>query len=183
MACEIDGGRIVDCKDSLGGIKAIYIGNYEDIVSQSEFAQTTNTVTAIKAQTFFEFELRPELSSLVVNYMADPASGTTFFEQVLSCTFQKLTVTDIADIKELCQGRPNIWVLDNNLKCWLLGAEFGCNVTGGNIQTGVAYGDLNGFTIDFTGREQNPIFLANAGTLGVANYPLDSVTNATVTAA
>lgn len=184
MACNIDSGRIVDCKNSLGGLKTVYIGNYIDMVSQTEFAAvTSDTVTAIKAQDFFEFELRPELSSLVVNYQADAASGTTFFEQILSLTFQKLDATDIATIKELCQGRPNIWVLDNNQKCWLIGAEFGCNVSGGNIQTGVAYSDMSGFTMDLTGREQNPIFLATAGVVGATNYPLDNVTNATITLA
>lgn len=184
MPCVIDSGRIVDCKDSLGGIKAIYIGNYKDMVTQTAWAAASaDTVTAIESQTFFEFELRPELSSLVVNYMADPASGTTFFEQVLSVTFQKLDATDIADIRELCQGRPNIWVLDNNLKCWLLGAEFGCNVTGGNLQTGTTYAEMSGYTMDFTAREVNPIWLATAGVVGVANYPLDNVTDATVTPA
>lgn len=184
MACDISSGRIVDCKDSLGGIKAVYIGNYKDMITQTDWAAASNdTVTAIAAQTFYEFELRPELSSLTVNYQSDPASGTTFFEQVLSVTFQKLDATDIADIRELCEGRPNIWILDNNAKCWLIGAEFGCNVSGGSIMTGVAYSDLNGFTMDFTAREQNPIWLATAGVAGAANYPLDNVTNATVTAA
>ena len=183
MACIIDSGRIVDCKDSLGGLKTVYIGNYIDMVSQAAWtAATADTVTAIGTQEFFEFELRPELSSLVVNYQADAASGTTFFEQVLSLTFQKLDATDIATIRELCQGRPNIWVLDNNQKCWLIGAEFGCNVSGGNLQTGMAYSDMSGFTMDLTGREQNPIWLATAGVLGVANYPLDNVTNALVAA-
>ena len=82
MACDISGGRIVDCKDSVGGIKAVYIGNYKDMVSQTAWAAATNdTVTTIDTQTFYEFELRPELSSLTVNYNADPNSGTTFFEQ------------------------------------------------------------------------------------------------------
>jgi hypothetical protein len=187
MACNISSGRLVDCKDSLGGIKTIYIsGNadYVDMVSTSDWTAASNdTVTQIATQTFFEFELRPELSSLTVNYQSDPASGTTFFEQVLSVTFQKLDATDIADIRELCQGRPNIWILDNNAKCWLIGAEFGCNVSGGSILTGVSYADLNGFTMDFTAREQNPIWLANPGTVGATDYPLDQVTNAAVTAA
>ena len=184
MACNISSGRIVDCKDSLGGIKQIFIGNYIDMVSQTNWlAASDDTVTAIATQTFYEFELRPELSSLTVNYQSDAASGTTFFEQVLSVTFQKLDATDIADIRELCEGRPNIWILDNNAKCWLIGAEFGCNVSGGMIQTGVAYSDLNGFTIDFNAREQNPIWLATAGVVGAANYPLDLVTNAVVIAA
>jgi hypothetical protein len=147
-------------------------------------AATADTVTAIAAQTFYEFELRPELSSLTVNYQSDPASGTTFFEQVLSCTFQKLDATDIADIRSLCQGRPNIWILDNNDNCWLIGAENGCNVSGGSIMTGVAFSDLNGFTIDFTAREANPIWLATASAgAGTVNYPLDNVTGSTVTEA
>lgn len=185
MACDISGGRIVDCKDSVGGIKAVYIGNYKDMVSQTAWAAATNdTVTAIDTQTFYEFELRPELSSLTVNYNADPNSGTTFFEQQLSLTFQKLDATDIADIRALCQGRPNIWVLDNNDNAWLIGAEHGCNVTGGSIQTGTAFGDLTGFTLDFTAKESNPIWIASASAgAGTANYPLDTVTGATVTVA
>lgn len=185
MACDISGGRIVDCKDSVGGIKAVYIGNYKDMVSQTAWAAASNdTVTVIDTQTFYEFELRPELSSLTVNYQSDPNSGTTFFEQALSLTFQKLDATDIADIRALCQGRPNIWVLDNNDNAWLVGAEHGCNVTGGSIQTGTAFGDLTGFTLDFTAKESNPIWIASASAgAGTANYPLDNVTGATVTVA
>lgn len=185
MACDISGGRIVDCKDSVGGIKAVYIGNYEDMVSDTAWTAATNdTVTAIGTQTFYEFELRPELSSLTVNYNSDPNSGTTFFEQQLSLTFQKLDATDIADIRTLCQGRPNIWVLDNNDNAWLIGAEHGCNVTGGSIQTGTAFGDLTGFTLDFTAKESNPIWIASASAgAGTTNYPLDNVTGATVTEA
>jgi len=183
MACTISSGRVVDCADSVGGIQRVLIASeFKEMPTQSDWAVTGDTVTAIAAQTFYTFELRPELSSLTVNYAADKASGTTFFEQVLSCTFQKLDVTDVADIKAICQGRPNIWVLDNMNKCWLIGAMYGCNVTGGNIQTGTAFGDMNGFTIDFTAKETNPIWLANASTVGVAgaNYPLDQVTNAIV---
>ncbi len=192
MPCIISAGRLVDCKDSLGGIKSVYIGNYVDMLVQTGWlAATADTVTSIAGgvapfdeQTFYEFELRPELSSMTINYMADAASGTTFFEQTLSLTFQKLEATDIAPLRELCEGRPNIWVLDGNNKCWLLGAEHGCHVTGGSIVTGVAYGDMNGFTIDFTAKEQNPTWLASAAAIpAVANYPLDAVTNAVVVAA
>ena len=190
--CEIDGGRTVGCKESLGGVKEVYIGNYVDMPNQPDWLAASNDVVTsisttespVVGQTFYKFELRPELSSLVVNYMADAASGTTFFEQVLSCTFQLLDSTDVADIRNLCQGRPNIWVLDNNGNTFLLGAEYGCNVTGGNIQTGVAFSDMSGYTIDFTAREQNPIWFGNPSSgLGATNYPLDNIANAVVSAA
>jgi len=190
MACDITAGRNVDCKDSLGGIKSVYIGNYVDMLNTPAWLAAGDTVSSIGddsgpvTQNFFQFLLRPELSSMTINFMSDAASGTTFFEQTLSCTFQKLEAVDISELRLLCEGRPNIWVLDGNNKTWLLGAEHGCNVTGGSIVTGVAYGDMNGFTIDFTAKEQNPVWMGTLTTgLGTANYPLDNIDNATVTVA
>lgn len=178
MACDLANGRVVDCKSSIGGISTVYIGNYQDMVNNATWTAATNdTVTAIVAQDFYSFAVRPETSSLTVNYQSDPASGTTYFEQALSLTFQLLDSTDIADIRNLCQGRPNIWVLDNMDNCWLIGAEFGCNVTGGTLVTGQAFGDMSGFTIDFSGRESNPIWIASPGAVGT---PLSAVTGATI---
>ena len=165
MSCEISSGRIVDCKDQIGGISRVFIGNYADMINNATWAADTNdTVTAIAAQDFYQFDVRPETSSMTVTYASDPANGTTFFEQALSLTFQKLDATDIADIRALCQGRPNIWVMDNNDNIWLLGAEFGCNVTGGNLVTGASFSDLTGYTIDFSGRESNPVWIATPDT-------------------
>jgi len=178
MSCDLDSGRAVLCKDQVGGIKSVFIGNYVDMLAGTEWdAETSDTVTAIATQTFYRFDVRPETSSLTITYNSDPANGTTFFEQALSLTFQRLDATDIADIRTLCAGRPNIWVEDNNLNVWLIGAEFGCNVSGGNLVTGTAFGDLTGYTIDFTGREQNPVWIASLPT--VAN-PLAGVSGASI---
>jgi len=178
MACDISSGRVVDCKDQIGGISRVFIGNYADMINNATWAAVTNdTVTAIAAQDFYQFDVRPETSSMTVTYASDAAAGTTFFEQALSLTFQRLDATDIADIRALCQGRPNIWVEDNNSNVWLLGAEFGCNVTGGNLVTGTSFADLTGYTIDFSGRESNPVWIASPGAVGT---PLSGVTGVTV---
>tara|TARA_R110000751_G_scaffold15479_3_gene50161 strand:+ start:464 stop:1000 length:537 start_codon:yes stop_codon:yes gene_type:complete len=177
MACDLASGRVVDCKSSIGGISKVFIGNYQDMVNNSTWTETLDVVSAIVAQDFYSFAVRPETSSLTVNYQSDPASGTTYFEQNLSLTFQLLDSTDIADIRVMCQGRPNIWVLDNMDNCWLIGAEFGCNVTAGNLVTGAAFGDLSGYTVDFSGRESNPVWIAAAGAVGT---PLSGVTGATI---
>ena len=168
MPCEISSGRVVDCKDQIGGISKVFISEtFTSLPNQTDWAETADVVSAVAPSdasadlTFFQFDVRPETSSMTVTYASDPANGTTFFEQALSLTFQRLESTDIADIRLLCQGRPNIWVMDNNSNLWLLGAEFGCNVTGGNLVTGTSFADLTGYTIDFSGREPNPVFIAN----------------------
>lgn len=197
MACEISSGRIVDCKDSVGGIKAVFISaGYIDQPSvpytpagpdgtpaavPGWLAASNDTVTEVQTQVYYQFDVRPETSSLTVNYQSDPASGTTFFEQVLSVTFQKLDATDIADIRILTQGRFQVWVQDNMDNVWLLGAEYGCNVTGGSLTTGQAFSDMSGYTLDMTGREPNPIWIAAASSGGAnSNYPLDNVGGASL---
>ena len=50
MACDISSGRIVDCKDQVGGISRVYIGNYADMINNATWTAATNdTVTAIAA--------------------------------------------------------------------------------------------------------------------------------------
>jgi hypothetical protein len=140
MGCELSSGRIVDCKDSVGGIKTVYIAKvYKDMPSQTDWVAASNdTVTAVGSQTFYQFDVRPETSSLTVSFQSDPANGTTFFEQSLSVTLQKIDATDIEDIRHLCQGRPN----------------------------------MSGYTIDFVGREANPVFYAAAPLSGVSNIDI-----------
>mgnify|MGYP003136318606 CR=1 FL=1 len=173
MACDLSSGRIVGCKDAIGGIVRVYMGNFKDMVNNSTFtASASNVVSAIEGQTFYVFDVRPETSSLTVNFQANAANGTTFFEQNLSLVFQKLDATDLADIRILCQGRPNIWVetqeKDSNgvPVVYLVGAEFGMNVTGGNATTGTAMGDMNGYTIELQGKEREVMYEATPGTVG-----------------
>ena len=173
MSCDLSSGRVVDCKDQVGGIKTVYIGNYADMPAGAAWLAASNdTVTAIEAQTFYQFDVRPETATLSVSFQSDPASGTTFFEQSLSVTLQKLDATDIADIKALTKGRPNIWVEDNNGNNFLLGAVHGCNVTG-QLELGTGFGDFTGYRIDCVGREANPVFYA---------ADLSTVTNLTISA-
>lgn len=165
MPCSLTSGRIVDCKDSVGGIQKVFFSNYVNYEGLAGFTSTDDVVSAATSGTdvdVYEFDVRPETSSLTVTYQSDPANGTTFFEQSLSLTFQKFDSTDISDIRVICQGRPNVWVLDNNLNLFLIGAVYGCNVSGGNLVTGQGFGDLNGYTIDLVGKEQNPVYVATA---------------------
>ena len=170
MACDLSSGRLVGCKDGIGGIVRVYIGNYADIPAGTGYAEAAGVVSVIAAQDFYQFDVRPETSSMTCNFQANAANGTTFFEQNLSLVFQKLDSTDIADIRILCQGRPNIWVETQDDKSagvpnvYLLGAEYGMNVTGGSAVSGTAMGDMTGYTIELQGKEREVFLQAADGT-------------------
>ncbi len=108
--------------------------------------------------------LRPRLKCITLPFVgkwltfqlvsnSDPTTGTTFFEQVLTVDFIKLTLEDANKLRVLAYGRPQIIVEDNQGNLIMLGAKNGMDVTGGTIDTGQAFGDKNGMQITFTGRE------------------------------
>ena len=163
MSCEITSGRSTSCKDATGGIKGIYIHNYDEwYFNTNTVINADNEVTAISAygdgttQTTFDVyyhQLRREMASLDINVTSDPTTGTTYFEQVLTVDFIKLTNQDANVLRLLAYGRPQIVVEDNQGNLLLLGGKNGMDVTSGTISTGQAMGDKNGMQIVFTGRE------------------------------
>jgi hypothetical protein len=183
MACDLSSGRTVGCKSGIGGIVRVYIGNYADIPAGTGYDETLGVVTVIAAQDFYSFDVRAETSSMTCNFQANAINGTTFFEQNLSLVFQKLDSTDIADIRVLCEGRPNIWVETQDDKSagvpnvYLLGAAYGMNVTGGSVVSGTAMGDMTGYTIELQGKERDVFLQAGDGTNAL---PLSGVTGASV---
>lgn len=169
MSCEINAGRSVSCKDASGGIKGIYILNFTDTLTAN---MVINSGSAsgdnLKIDSFnagstaglevYYFQLRREMASLDINVNSSPENGTTFFEQQLVMNFNKFSVSDADKAKILSYGRPQIIVEDNQSNLILLGAANGMDVTSGSISTGQAFGDRNGVSLTFTGREVEPYF-------------------------
>jgi hypothetical protein len=168
MSCDITRGRKEVCKDSVGGLKAVYFVNYGEPTGITYDATDTDVITAVAGTPdAFKYELKGA-STFTQNINSSRENGTTFFEQVLELTFKKLTPKDNKELKLLSYGRPHVIVEDNNGNFFLFGLEHGMDVTGGTIVSGGAMGDLSGYTLTLTGMEKVPAnFLdANPTTTG-----------------
>ena len=186
MACDITRGRLIDCKDSIGGLKAIYIcKNYNNNISAVATINTTEMTTAGfatwsgatgSATTVFKYDLVQNLSSLTVNINSDNANGTTFFEQTLSVVLQKIDHDMTNELRLMAYARSQIFVQDSNDNVYLLGIDGGCYVTGGTVVTGTAKGDMSGYTIEWGAEEKNALIQlpASAGA-ATAKYPFDGL--------
>jgi len=174
MACNISLGYNEPCKDSIAGLTAVYFMNYN---TGSFTLNATDVVTAFpSASTVYKYELKGTNGYVeTVNTSRD--NGTTFFSQVLSLQLKKLTAEATKELKLLAYGRPKIVVADRNGNAFLVGRLEGADMTAGTITTGVAYGDLSGYTMEFTGQEQLPANFISGSTL--AN-PFAGVTNAPI---
>jgi len=178
MACDfITAGRLEPCKDSVGGINAVYFVDYADIdladvVYDADGTTITSVGTSVEA---FKFEVRGN-STYTENIQSSRENGTTMFEQVLELTLKKLTKEDQKAIKLLSFGRPHIVIEDNNGNLLVSGLEYGSDVTGGTVVTGGAMGDMSGYTLSFTGMEKAPAnFIAEAV---AGNTPAENLTAA-----
>ena len=161
MSCDIANGRLEPCKDSVGGINAVYFVNYGDITSVTYDATNTDVIDAVAGSpSAYKFDVRGN-STYTENIQSSRENGTTAFEQVLELTLKKLTKEDHKTIKILSFGRPNILIEDNNGNVLLVGLEYGADVTGGTIVTGGAMGDMSGYTLSFTGLEKAPANFIN----------------------
>ena len=173
MACDIIRGRLEPCKDSVGGINAVYFINYGDL-GEVTFNGTSDIIQSISDGPFaFKFDVRGN-SSFTENIQSSRENGTTAFEQVLELTLKKLTVNDHKTIKLLAFGRPHILIEDNNGNVFFAGLEHGCDVTGGTIVTGGAMADMSGYTLSFTGMERVP---ANF----IERFPVDQLAKDSIT--
>ena len=187
MACNITRGRLIDCKDAIGGLKAIYIAkSYSNNVSAVATVNSTEMTTAGFATwsccggtvEVFKYDLVPNLSSMTVNIQSDNANGTTFFNQTLSVTLQKIDHDMTNELRLMAYSRAQIFVQDTNDNVFLLGIDGGCHVTGGTVVTGTAKGDMNGYTIEWGAQENNALIQlpASAGA-ATAKFPFDGLTD------
>jgi len=155
MACSLTvTGRSLPCRDALGGVKKVWIAPFTDAMwSDVASGEIPNSEAAL---TLHDFVSPKNSSSLTQTVNSSVENGTVFYTQVLSLVLNKPVAADITEVQELGKGRLAIVVQDNNDNYFVLGHTRGCELTGGSVATGTAIGDLNGFTLEFTGEEGIP---------------------------
>ena len=173
MACDLTKGRILPCRDSVGGIKEVYFVDFGDLGTVSLTADEVTDMSGTFSA--YQYKLKGN-SSLEQNITASRENGTVFFEQVLNLTLPKLSKEDNKELKLLAYGRPHIVVVDYNGNAFLMGREHGADVTGGTVVSGAAMGDLSGYTLSFSAQELTP---ANFIDSPVDGDPFDGMTSAT----
>lgn len=162
MACALTKGRTEPCKDVVGGITAVYFADFDTLGAITYDLTDTDVIDGFGGTpTWFKYEVKGN-SSFEQTINSSRENGTTFVEQTLNLTFKKLSKQTHNEIKLLAYSRPHIVVEDNNGNMFLMGLEYGAEVSGGTIVTGAAMGDLSGYTLTLTGQEKIPANFVDA---------------------
>ena len=178
MACDLTKGRALPCRESVGGIKAVYFVDFGDLGTISLTSATDDTISDMDG-TFsaYKYELKGT-SSVEQTINASRENGTVFFDQAVNLSLPQLSKEDNNEIKLLAYGRPHIIVEDYNGNAYLVGREHGADVTGGTIASGAAMGDMSGYTLTFNAMERTAANFISGATDG---NPFAGMTSATET--
>jgi len=172
MACLLNTGATLDCRSSLGGIKSVYIGSTtgQDI----SITASTGVATALTAQGgtiditsvadltssgMFEFQQPRQTASLSETGAFSEENGTAFYTQVGSLVVNTLEGEKLNTLNILGQNTRLVVIFkDGNDRYWILGNDTGAIVTASTAESGTAFGDRSGITIEVTGISPQPMF-------------------------
>jgi hypothetical protein len=154
MACALTQDYVLDCKDSLGGLKSVLFIESGNVTSTTEVAGVITVITKTVGKTFFKYDLVKETSSFTETVTASIQNGTIFYAQELSIILNKLQANTRNEILLLAQNNLIAIAEDKNGKYWMLGKVGGLDITGGTSASGVATGDRSGYELTFSGQEK-----------------------------
>ena len=164
MACALTQGFVLDCKESVGGIKSVRFVEFDNVASIA-YAAGVATLTMVASKKFWKYAQVRETSSFTETITANVQNGTIFYSQELTVILNKLAAATRNEILLLAKNRLMAIVEDMNGNFWLLGAKNGLDITGGNSATGTASGDRNGYTLTFQAMEADPIWSVSSASI------------------
>lgn len=159
MSCAISQGYTRDCRDSIGGIKALYLtelGNKSTLTSASGLIQT---FTLSQGKKFWTLDLEQATATASDDPQPNSANGTFYCDHKLSFRIPKRSASFSNHLKNLAVNDLMAIVLDNNGLYWLLGGSDAVNGHNGlkmqasTAPFGTAFADINGYELVFLGME------------------------------
>ena len=154
MNCVLTTGFDRGCQDNQGGALEFYFGNYVSDFTVTPDPTGKITLIAGTGLEYWKYELEPETGFFNETFQENPQNGTNFVEQALTMVLNKMEQSKRNEIKLLAKSLMTVIVKDSNGTYWLFGEQNGIRMgTGGTGASGTVFGDRNGYSLNFIGKE------------------------------
>jgi len=155
MACVINSGYSLGCRDSVGGVEWVAISAYN--TNTTYVTGTTFSVDSFSpTSSFFKYEQYTEQALSNQEGAFDNNNGTSFYTQTVTIILEKMDTATRAQFLVLTQARVRIIVKTQNGRYFLIGQVNGARASAGSAGPGQSLGDLAGFTLTFEAKEPTP---------------------------
>ena len=175
MACDLTSNVSLDCRENLGGIKTIFLASATgDDISLTFSGGSTNTNGAVTGLSWgsnsitdfasltgatYEFQQPRQSASLTETGNFSEENGTAFYQSVLTMVINKLDYTKLNALDVLGRNTRLVCIVQtNNDNYFLVGNETGAIVTSSTAESGTAFGDRNGLSVELTGFSKSPAY-------------------------
>lgn len=153
MACALTSDYSFGCDVGIGGLKEVHFIELENISSYTESSGTLTAITKVSGKIFRKYQLVLETANFGEDITGNRQNGTLFYPQRGTIIINKQNVAVRNEILLLAKNRLVAVAKDNNLTYRLFGREFGMMLLTGTAESGTAWGDRNGYTLNFAGNE------------------------------
>lgn len=165
MACNLTKGRNITCRDGIGGIKAIYIAQHDELSAYTAASGEVTDFDLGGSDDLYKYTLKRGTGSVTETINASSENGTVFYTHSVNVKLHNLTKEDQNEIKLLAQQRMVVFAELNQLNSTgkntivACGLDNGCELSAGTSVSGVALGDMVGYDFTFEAQEPNPMQL------------------------
>lgn len=154
MPCALTQGYNLDCMENAGGVKTIFVMEFENATTITPTAGLITTLTKATGKKFQKYNLEKETAEASEQMTVNRENHTKFVKQTIKFVFNKKSVSLRDEITLLAANRCLVVTLDNNGEYWLYGKDFGLNVATVDGKTGVKLGDRNGYELTLESDEK-----------------------------
>ena len=162
MACTaLTKGRGLLCSKTTGGIKNVYFAVYDEVLATT-IVDSELTNIDMGASSLYRYTLPMGTGTFSDAITGDRAAGSLFYTPTLNIVLNKLSKEDQNEIKILASNRVicfaelNSTLGNGHNVIVAMGIENGMELNGGTMDSGAAFGDRNGYTLNLTGMEKVP---------------------------
>lgn len=159
MACALTQGFSLDCREGIGGLKEVYIIELANILSITESSGVVSAITKAPGKRFWKYSLVRETSNATETITGNEQNGTIYYDQQVQIIINKRQASVRNEILLLAKNFLVIVAVENQVnnsgqnRAFLYGKTQGLQLLQGTSETGTAWGDRNGYTLPFAGKE------------------------------
>lgn len=167
MPCAITSGYTIDCRENIGGLKAVYIAEFGNISGVTEVSGLVTGITKATGKRFYKFEVPRATANTTSNATGSEENGSLFYTHSVVFPLNKRDSTTANVVRTLAKAKVMVVTLDMDGNYRMFGKGNGLYLASTENGSGTAAGDRNGYNITLTGVEPDD-FLQVSASVGAA---------------
>jgi len=153
VSCALTSDYSFGCDVGTGGTKEVYLIEFNNIESYTESSGNLTAITKVSGKVFRKYQLVRETANFNEDIVGNIQNGTIFYDQKGTIIINKQNIAVRNEIILLSRNFLVAVIHDQNDTYRLFGRVNGLRLESGSAATGTAWGDRNGYTLNFTGKE------------------------------